>query len=452
MEVHVIGGNVRMDAFSLDAPLTSRLSVAVDTFEVRDCIESSPYNKFVCYDEQRHGKQRIMNTADISVVMSNVRMHEPAREEARLSLAVQPLRLNVDQDAVEFFIDFFGPSPPTPLSDDGSDELASSSSPPPPPSASNAAAAAAALKQAAATAVEQQLVAFIQLFEIEALHLRVDYKPKRVNYSSLRHGDFAQLVHLFPLENVALELKHAKLRGILGWDQVGAQLAEVWVNNIVPKQLHQYLAGVQPIRSVVNLGAGAADLVLLPLQTYRKSGGVLRGVAKGVGSFLQRVSAETVTLAAQLTHGTQAVLESVDDLLTGGGSGSGSRNGGDAKSATAAAATAVPSDASYRSRMASQPQGYKQGFRQAFSSLARGLHHAMHGIVVVPHEDWSRGRGAKAMLRSVLQAIPAAVLRPMIGATEAVSTALLGVKNSIEPKRYKDDNDKYKPSKRLAQQ
>lgn len=47
-------------------------------------------------------------------------------------------------------------------------------------------------------------------------------------------------------------------------------------------------------------------------------------------------------------------------------------------------------------------------------------------------------------LRAVVRAVPIAVLKPMIGATEAVSKTLLGVRNSIDPEARRQLNDKYK--------
>ena len=36
-------------------------------------------------------------------------------------------------------------------------------------------------------------------------------------------------------------------------------------------------------------------------------------------------------------------------------------------------------------------------------------------------------------MRTVVRAVPIAVLRPMIGATEAVSKTLLGLRNTLDP-------------------
>jgi autophagy-related protein 2 len=47
-------------------------------------------------------------------------------------------------------------------------------------------------------------------------------------------------------------------------------------------------------------------------------------------------------------------------------------------------------------------------------------------------------------LRAVVRAVPVAVLRPMIGASEAVSKTLLGARNSLDPRSKAELGDKYK--------
>lgn len=47
-------------------------------------------------------------------------------------------------------------------------------------------------------------------------------------------------------------------------------------------------------------------------------------------------------------------------------------------------------------------------------------------------------------LKAVVRAVPIAVLKPMIGASEAVSKTLLGMRNSLDPEGKRELGDKYK--------
>jgi autophagy-related protein 2 len=47
-------------------------------------------------------------------------------------------------------------------------------------------------------------------------------------------------------------------------------------------------------------------------------------------------------------------------------------------------------------------------------------------------------------VRSVIRAVPIAVLKPMIGASEAVSKTLLGLHNTLDPNVRTENEAKYK--------
>ena len=49
-------------------------------------------------------------------------------------------------------------------------------------------------------------------------------------------------------------------------------------------------------------------------------------------------------------------------------------------------------------------------------------------------------------MRAVIRAVPIAVLRPMIGASEAVSKTLLGLQNTMDPNVRLENEAKYKNS------
>jgi autophagy-related protein 2 len=47
-------------------------------------------------------------------------------------------------------------------------------------------------------------------------------------------------------------------------------------------------------------------------------------------------------------------------------------------------------------------------------------------------------------MRAVVRAVPIAVIKPMIGASEAVSKTLLGLRNTLDPDIIGQNEDKYK--------
>jgi hypothetical protein len=321
-------------------------------------------------------------------------------------------------------------------------------------------AARTQLKHMGATAVrEVDNQTYIQSFEVvNKIFLCIDWQPHTFDLRSLRAGDYAQLANLLPLENVEIELKSAKLTGITGFDRVGVELAQLWAHDVAHYQAHRYLAGVQPIRSFVNVGSGAADLVLLPLAHYRQHGSIKRGVQRGLASFLRNVSLESMAAAARLAQGAQTVLESVDDVLTyrptplpsHAHSQFAQQRARNARKGRGGAITATETyDATrrkqtYVSKRANPPVSAQEGLRQAYESLSRGLQSAASQMIVVPRDEYQRS-GSRGAVRSAIQAMPGAMLSPVIGGLEAVAKVLNGGANSLAPSRVQEHKDKFKP-------
>lgn len=116
---------------------------------------------------------------------------------------------------------------------------------------------------------------------------------------------------------------------------------------------------------MVNVGSGVADLILLPLEQYRKDGRVTRGVQRGTTSFMRTTAMEGLKLGARLATGTQVVLEQAESVLGG---------------------RAVELDAEVISRYAHQPQDAREGIEAAYRSLATNVNSAAQTILAVPME------------------------------------------------------------------
>lgn len=93
-----------------------------------------------------------------------------------------------------------------------------------------------------------------------------------------------------------------------------------WLPRVYETQLPSVASGIAGVRSLVNLGSGVADLILLPLDEYNKrdkGGSVSRGIQKGAKSFLKNATMESLKLGSKLADGTQVLLEQAEELLLG---------------------------------------------------------------------------------------------------------------------------------------
>jgi len=223
---------------------------------------------------------------------------------------------------------------------------------------------------------------------------------------------------------------------------MGEMLQDIWTPDVKAYQLADVLSGISPIRSVVNIGTGFADLVLLPIEQYRKDGRIVRGVQKGATSFAKTTAMEAIKLGAELATGTQVILERAEVLL-GGASLPDRMTVQD----EALMMTEDDLDGAEQlkliSRYAQQPENVGKGIESAYRSLSGNLRHAAQTILAVPMEVYERSGEGPA--QAVVRAIPIAVfLKPMIGATEAMSKALLGLRNTLDPEGHSSMEDKYK--------
>ncbi|KAG8970197.1 autophagy- protein 2, partial [Tulasnella sp. 427] len=231
-----------------EAELMSRVLVKIRDLEIQDHIKTSTWKKFLT-GMKTDSKGNIRET-DSYMARVELKMVKPAlsleQEEARLKMKFLPLRLRVDQDALDFLKAFgsfsatMNPSPPAT---------------PPPPSKDEI---------------------FFQRVEVFPVALKLDYKPKRVDYKALREGRTIELMNFFHFDGAEMTLRHIELSGIQGWETVGNTLNDMWTPDVKANQLVDVISGIAPIRSVVNVGSGLADLVLIPIAQYRKDRRLIR--------------------------------------------------------------------------------------------------------------------------------------------------------------------------------
>lgn len=267
---------------------------------------------------------------------------------------------------------------------------------------------------------------FLQRVEVNAVRLKLDFKPKRVDYAGLRSGRTNEFMNFFILDRADMVLRHVIIYGVSGFDKLNKTLNDIWMPDIKHNQLPGVLAGLAPVRSLVNVGAGVRDLVVVPIREYRKDGRVVRSFQKGALAFAKTTTSELVKLGAKLAIGTQTVLQGAEDFLSQPGQ---SRTD---VSAGWEDAQLEEDEKKHISLYADQPVGVMQGLRGAYASLERDLLTARDAIVAMPGEVLESGTAGEAA-RAVLRVAPTVILRPAMGVSKAVGQTLMGATNSLDP-------------------
>jgi len=458
--------------------LRRRLVVCARDFGILDRLPSSAFSHVLSHFADERRRPRPNNCDMLHLILDEVSLAAlggtPVDEagidmpEYRLDLRLLPLRLTIDQDAVDFVANFiqlctapaYIEEEEVTASDHVDDGLVTEEERP---------------VQRGPASKEP----FFQRASFSALLLSVDYRAKRLDVDALRRGELWELVNLLPLlEGLQVALRSMVLTDVAGLGELLAQVVSHWSAELNRTQILRSLTGVTPIRSIANIGGGFAEMVLEPLRQYNAGKGsqqVSRTLLRGLVSFLRHVTVESFDLTERIFVGAQSALEFVNSRLSehgrdAGGSirdaraaGGDGVHGGDWREADGASLSAQSLEAvgeppPQEPLVASQswtpvergaagflqPDSAADGLQQACASLSRGVRDAGQAVVARPLLEFQRGAPREQVLRTVVSGIPMCVLRPAIGATAAATTALRGVRNSVDPLRRQEIAQKLK--------
>ncbi|SCU92317.1 LANO_0E00342g1_1 [Lachancea nothofagi CBS 11611] len=443
--IEIAGLKASILRYSVDDPteLTSDMSadtlndikLLIENVEVIDNVPTSTWNKLASYwKEEPRAKGSDMISLDIKTVRP---VDFLAATELILKVRVLPLRLHIDQDTLDFLMRFFEFK-------DSRFELVD----------------------------EYPDFVYIQKLEVQAVKIKMDYKPKTVDYAGLKSGHTSEFMNFFILEGSKLRLRHVVVYGINGFPELNKLLNSIWMPDITGKQLQGILGGVAPMKTIVTLGTGVKALVSTPIKEYKRDQSLGRGLQKGTQVFIKVTTGEFVRLGVKLASGTQAMLENAEEFMGGEGpqarnyrlrdvevdvvsedaflkyeklvGGRNPRDDQDNLEAFVVEPGATEKDApKIFSLYADQPASLKQGLKEAQGSFGKNVQLAYDAVRKAQNEIRESGN-AQETVSSFARVVPVALLRPIIGATEALSKALQGISNGIDDEQIALLKDKYK--------
>ncbi|KAI9509642.1 hypothetical protein F5148DRAFT_1148156 [Russula earlei] len=362
IEIRLSGLFTETVKFIPNDEIVSRTFATVRDIEILDHVKTSTWRKFLT--ALRSDSRGNIRETGSDMVRIELRVVHPVpgntSEETRLRVKILPLRLHVDQDALDFLKKFFNFQ-----------------------------------NHNSATETEPRSETYLQRAEVYPVVLKLDYKPRRVDYRALREGRTIELMNFFHFDGAEMTLRRLTLFGVAGWPRFFDMLNDLWTPDVKATQLVDVISGVSPIRSVVNVGSGVADLVLLPIAQYRKDGRVVRGLQKGTKAFVRSTAMEAIKLGAHLATGTQVILEQAENVL-----------GSKFNETILAETVPLPSEdavdtglhdpasdtetADPISRYAQQPVDIQEGIQSAYTSIRRNLGSAAQTILAVPMEVFER--------------------------------------------------------------
>lgn len=309
------------------------------------------------------------------------------------------MRLHVDQDALDFITRFFDFHDDTP--------------------------------QVQSSPAEQP---YLQRVEVRAVPIKLDYKPKKVDYSGLRSGRSKEFMNFFILDGADMILKHTIVYGCSGFARLHQSLEDVWMPDIKKNQLPSVLSGLNGVRTLVNVGSGLRDLVVIPVREYKKDGRIVRSISKGAMAFARQTGGEVTRFGAKLAIGAQTALQGAEGYFAGPSS----------RPDTAWESADLDTEEKRAiSHYAEQPMGILQGLKGAARSLERDLL-VTRDIIIAISGEVREGGNVEDAAKAVVRHAPTLILRPMIGASKAISQTLMGATNTVDPgnrQRMEDVSD-----------
>ncbi len=187
IEVHFLKINLLFQIFPEEAQYAKSIHLKIRDVEVFDRVPKSKFRKFFCYQSQDSSRPPRQTESDmIDISFETVRME---REELRLKVTILPIELHIDQDVITFFETFF---------DESSVEKNHTKE---------------------ANSHKSDDSSFFQYAEISPVSIRIDYKPKHVNYSSIKQGELMQLINFIHLDEARVYLNGIKVAGVSDIDE-----------------------------------------------------------------------------------------------------------------------------------------------------------------------------------------------------------------------------------------
>ncbi|XP_028410274.1 autophagy-related protein 2 homolog B-like [Dendronephthya gigantea] len=395
-----------------------RQVLLVQDVEIRDRLSSSQINKFL-YQYSTEARPRQTHSNMISIKMLGLRPDDGlSSQEGCLRVSLKPLRLNIDQDTLQFIINFCKDLSGT---DDGNIHDSE-------PQVAMSMSTSQDISVDRNMEENSDAPIFFRLVEFSPdVPIRLDYHGKHgmdMGQRSLAGVLFA-FAQLNCSEITLRRLCHRS--GLMGFDRVLSYVLNEWANDIKKRQIPGILGGVGPTYSLVQLFQGVKDLFWLPVEQYRRDGRIMRGLQRGASSFTTSSAMAFIELTNKLVQVVHGAAEVAYDIV----------------SPTENNLAPGSHGKLVRRRVNSEPADFRQGIANAYNVVTEGFGKTASNIVQVAKEE-HENKGVTGAVGGVLRHIPSAVVQPIILATEATSNVLGGVRNQILPDARREAAEKWR--------
>jgi autophagy-related protein 2 len=118
---------------------------------------------------------------------------------------------------------------------------------------------------------------FFRSCQVDKISIKVDYKAKKIDFSSIKDGKLIELLNFVNLDGASLILEPVKLTAIHGLKKLIRKIIGIWIPHIRNTQVPNLASGISGLKTLVNIGAGFKELVYQPVNQYQKDGNIIKG-------------------------------------------------------------------------------------------------------------------------------------------------------------------------------
>lgn len=401
MNLGVEMAHLRMNSEAEDGQLAVHGDVKVGSVVINSPIKKSAWKTLLAIDTERLQKwnkdkqHQVRRQPDdhgpMEICYEKRRLSEHA-SSIRLTVMVQPLRVYLTQATLLFLLPF--------VEDSLFRELIPSQ----------------CHQSAPKAAVPTQL--FVESLHVSPIGVKLDYKPQsELPLPKLNIEGYYWAFRFIPkIQDASYKLPAVDYHGqqVMLASEIGHALQQAWAPSM--GQIVRMMGGIRPVHVALRVGKGVVSLVRIPISQYNEDGDIIKGIGKG----FQSMSVEFLDMGSRATLSVVRLLHWTDEVVTGG-------------SNTAEAS------------MSDSPSSIASGGAAAAGSLVQGVARAAHGVLYQPVIAYC-STGVTGFISAFARNVPGLVIRPVLGATDAVAQVLLSLRNSMDPSRHQIEAARYRPT------
>uniref|UniRef100_A0AC35U5C9 Chorein_N domain-containing protein n=1 Tax=Rhabditophanes sp. KR3021 TaxID=114890 RepID=A0AC35U5C9_9BILA len=246
--------------------------------------------------------------------------------------------------------------------------------------------------------------------------IKFDYENKRFNSEpGVSVGLLFAFTKFKGSEMVLKEIRSDK--GTLGFKRCFEKATEEWYNNLIGTQMGGLIKGLVPASPFFNMYTGFRDLIYMPVEElYKEDGHLVKGIQRGASSF----TVSTLTAVIEIGQSVTGWLENITQFSLD--------------------CVKPDSHNSRREIRQKKPASVLEGFNQAAAILITDITDKRNLLVQATcNQDSGEYTAAR-----VANKIPESILITTKAAVGITHTVLQGLRSNLNPKEYKEEQQKYK--------